>query len=115
MIAPFSTHWPKTMPAHLDRKPTRFVEKITNSLSRSLGSELNEYLNVGIDYLNYSRTDEFVNAVVYEKAKHHTIRADEKDRWKPGRDIHFVINNRSKNQFQFAPVIKCVSTQRVFI
>lgn len=115
MIAPFSTHWPKTMPAHLAGKPTQFVEKITNSLSRTLGSELNEYLNVGVDYLNYSRTDEFVNSVVYVKAKLHTIRADEKERWKPGRDIHFVINNRSKNQYQFAPVIKCVSVQTIEI
>ena len=29
--------------------------------------------------------------------------------------IHFNINVRTKNQFQFAPVIKCVSTQKIEI
>lgn len=44
-----------------------------------------------------------------------TIREDKLDRWKPGMDIHFVINNRTKNRFQFAPVMKCVSVQKIEI
>jgi len=45
-------------------------------------------------------------------AKIHTIRADEKDRWKAGRLIHFIINNRSKERFQFAPVIAVKSLEK---
>jgi len=47
--------------------------------------------------------------------KLHTIREDKKNLWKAGNDIHFVINNRTPQRFQFAPVVKCVSTQRIEI
>ena len=47
--------------------------------------------------------------------KKHTIREDLKNRWKAGNKIHFVINNRSKNYFQFAPVKICVSVQEIEI
>ena len=49
------------------------------------------------------------------KPKKHTIRKDEKDRWKVGNDIHFVINNRTKNRFQFAPITKVKSIQIIKI
>jgi len=48
-------------------------------------------------------------------AKIHTIREDVKNRWKVGGLIHFVINNRTKNYFQFAPVLKVASTQTIEI
>lgn len=47
--------------------------------------------------------------------KYHTIREDKADRWEAGNDIHFVINNRTKDRFQFAPVVKCVSVQKIEI
>jgi hypothetical protein len=47
--------------------------------------------------------------------KLHTIREDASNRWRAGMDIHFVINNRSKNRFQFAPVVKCVGVQDIEI
>lgn len=47
--------------------------------------------------------------------KLHTIREDKTDRWKPGNDIHFVINDRNKNREQFLPTVKCVSTQKIEI
>lgn len=46
-------------------------------------------------------------------AKLHTIRAG--NRWRPGMKIHMAINNRTKDFFQFAPVIECVSVQNVEI
>lgn len=49
------------------------------------------------------------------KPKIHTIREDKNNRWKAGMDIHMVINNRTKNRFQFAPVVKCVSVQEIEI
>ena len=45
-------------------------------------------------------------------SKIHTIRKDEKDRWKVGTNIHFVINNRTKNRFQFAPILPVKSIQK---
>lgn len=47
--------------------------------------------------------------------KLHTIREDKSNRWKAGNDIHFVINNRTPERFQFAPVVKCVSVQEIEI
>lgn len=47
--------------------------------------------------------------------KLHTIRQDSKDRWKAGNKIHFVYGNRTKNRWQFAPVIECLATQRIEI
>ena len=47
--------------------------------------------------------------------KQHTIREDSKNKWKQGNKIHFVINNRTKKRFQFAPVFKCVSIQEIKI
>lgn len=48
-------------------------------------------------------------------AKIHSIRADPHDRWKAGMPIHFVINNRRPDRIQFAPVIPCVSVQKIRI
>ncbi|WP_338814084.1 hypothetical protein V9L05_01420 [Bernardetia sp. Wsw4-3y2] len=47
------------------------------------------------------------------KPKLHTIRAG--SRWRAEMKIHFGINPRSKNYFQFAPVIPCVSVQEIEI
>ena len=48
-------------------------------------------------------------------AKIHTIREDKADRWRPGVPIHFVIGNRTKKRFQFAPVVPVISTQHIVI
>lgn len=48
-------------------------------------------------------------------AKIHTIRTDPHDRWKAGMPIHFVVNNRTPQRRQFAPVLPCVSTQKIRI
>lgn len=47
--------------------------------------------------------------------KFHTIRPDPHNRWRPGTKIHFVINNRTKDRFQFAPVIEVKSVQEIEI
>jgi len=51
---------------------------------------------------------------VNHKPKVHTIRSGI-GRWRPGMDIHMVINNRTKNRFQFAPTIKCKRVQEIKI
>ena len=47
--------------------------------------------------------------------KLHTFRGDPSNLWKPGKQIHFVINNRTPKRLQFLPTIPCISTQEVFI
>jgi hypothetical protein len=48
--------------------------------------------------------------------KNHSIRLDIHNRWsKDGRIIHPVVNNRTKNVFQFAPAFPVVSTQKIEI
>jgi hypothetical protein len=56
---------------------------------------------------------EFPKKIIFDKL--HTIRHDEKNKWKAVNLIHFVINNRTKHRYQFAPVVKCVSTQNIEI
>jgi len=53
--------------------------------------------------------------VIKVTPKIHTIREDKKDNWKPGRQIHFVINNRTAKREQFGPVMPCISTQTINI
>jgi hypothetical protein len=102
----FSTHFPKGK-YRLSGKPTYFVEKIWQSFP------VEETHDVFTDYIE--GLDDFSLDAVEMKSKIHTIRKDKKDIWKPGRKIHFVINPRSKDRFQFAPVIECVNTQIIRI
>lgn len=108
MILSFSTKFP-------NGKPTRFIEKIWDGLINNnlvTVCEFTKFLNNYVDRFNdvWDSTDgSFYNP------KLHTIRKDEHNRWKPGMKIHFVINNRSKNFFQFAPVVECKSVQKIEI
>lgn len=47
--------------------------------------------------------------------KIHTIREDPTGRWKPGMKIHFIVGNRTPRRFQFAPIVECVSIQKIKI
>lgn len=106
MILAFMTKWVKDMPPLMAGKPTYFVEKISHSIKEVLKDHIPaHFCPEGYDFLKQMEV----------KPKYHTIRTDEKDRWKAGNDIHFFINARTKEMFQFAPVIKCVSTQRIEI
>ena len=100
---------------NLNNKQTLFVEKILNCLhyDLKLGAIINDYLLP--EKLNYSSSYDLINAIRKQKSKKHTIRKDSGKRWKPGNDIHYSINVRKPNQFQFAPVVKCVSVQTIKI
>jgi len=91
----------------LNGKPTYFVEKICKSLRELCPPLINPL----------AKAHTVIRLSVYHQcnSKNHTIRADEKDRWQPGKLIHFVINNRTKNRLQFAPVVPVVSTQKIKI
>lgn len=115
MTLSFSTKWPKRM-GDLSGQPNYFIEKIWLSL---LGD--GRYCNQIEDYENehvrkiggYFEKPQYREEDIYPKR--HTIREDKNNRWKDNNDIHFVINNRTKDRFQFAPVIKCVSVQQIQI
>lgn len=95
----------------LNNKPTYFVEQINNCLFQNKIISIDEIDNYELDLAQkfcYSLKD-------IDQCKLHTIRKDTSNRWKAGNDIHFCINVRTKNQFQFAPIVKCVSTQKIFI
>ena len=98
MILPFSTQ--------LNGKPTYFVEKIHSGL---LQNDLMNGFDLGYNY-NFN-----LDMLVACEPKIHTIREDKNNRWKVGTEIHFYINTRQKNMFQFAPVLTVVRVQNIEI
>ena len=109
MILPFSTQ--------LNGKPTYFPEKIIASLDISdvKKATLNDLLAEIICPQDYKFILGSTNPFFKHIPKLHTIRKDEKNRWKEGLMIDFFINARQKNMFRFAPRIPVVSTQKIII
>ena len=124
----FSTQWPKNMGGGL----TNFVSKIWRCIlvDKSAGlsifdynrySDFAEEANFRDRYLSKNKNannikEAFnVNKVYEHMPKLHTIREDSKNLWVPGRKIHMVIFNRTKNRFQFAPVLEVKSIQHIKI
>lgn len=110
MTIAFSTQWPKDMPEHMAGKPTGFLDKVFKWIM--VGTPTQDHY----EYWKQNHKREVFSSwknLRGLKMKLHTIREDSNDRWKAGMDIHFVINNRTKNRYQFAPVVKCVSTQKI--
>ncbi|TDQ79555.1 hypothetical protein [Sphingobacterium yanglingense] len=111
MTLGFMQTWPKEM-GQADSK-TYFIEKIQLGLLQS-------DLIKGIDYVDSledyrSKFGGNWHSKAHLSPKLHTIRQDSSNRWKAGNDIHFAVNGRTKNRFQFAPVVKCVSVQDIEI
>lgn len=98
----------------INNKPTYFIHKIWSSLYYFLSDfdkEFEKYNNLSKEKFNKSVT---INPSVFHP-KRHTIRRDSKNRWKAGNKIHPVINNRTPQRFQFAPILKCISVQAIEI
>lgn len=106
MIAGFRTAWPKKMEA-LAGEPTHFVEKIWKGIpEQPITGEFAEAIH----------SDRFqMDAYKEVIGKPHTIREDPGKRWKVGMDIHFYINVRRKDMFQFAPVKQVTEIQEIEI
>jgi len=93
----------------IEGKLTHFIEKIWACLYKDTNEIPIIYFNeIVISYIDGA---EFVKAKRNGNSKKHTIRKDKGNRWKAGNDIHFVINNRTKKRFQFAPKIQVVTVQ----
>ncbi|TWP23117.1 hypothetical protein ETU10_08455 [Apibacter muscae] len=105
MTLPFSTQ--------IEGKPNYFIEKIWRGLLNSRKSPIYMYSIYNNKYAEIF--GESWGSKIGLLPKIHTIRQDKSNRWKEGDKIHFVINNRTANQFEFAPVIQCVRIQKIEI
>lgn len=117
MTLSFSTRWGKNM-GDLAGQPNYFVEKIMFSLYME-----NPRSIVELDKL-YRKTpntecDSLLEIISLRKhefhPKLHSIREDKSNRWMPGMKIHMVINNRTRNRYQFAPLLEVESVQTIRI
>ena len=116
MILPFKQFFDKEK-----QKPTFFAEKIWIAGRKELLYDVEFKTYSGA--FNFSPTANFklsvnqINIISQEKLnpKIHTIRQDLKNRWKADNKIHPVYNNRTKNQFQFAPTFQCKGIQTIEI
>lgn len=116
MTLAFSTHFPDKK-GTLSLKPTYFIDKIWYGFLFRKDDLCDENQKYHIQYIEKFKDNwdsrEFHFTEKYEKL--HTIREDKSNRWKAGNDIHPVINNRTPQRFQFAPTIKCISVQLIWI
>lgn len=120
MTLSFQTKWPERM-GELAGEPNYFTNKIAKAIWQNNGREFTKFIT-GRTKEEEQRFDEispFESLSIFESEKLHpklhTIRHDPHNRWKQGTKIHFVINNRTKNYFQFAPVIECMSVQEIIV
>ena len=90
----------------INGKPTYFPEKIWQGFPDS-ESYIEQWFTDGKIYEGY----DFHPDAFGMFPKLHTIRKDEKGRWKKDVMIDFFINARTKNMFRFAPKIPVVSIQ----
>jgi hypothetical protein len=99
---------------HLNGQPTEFVEKIWKSIYiQYFDSFAQEHFDYSKKMISRFNKPILVSGV--SNPKIHTIRNDNSNRWKPGNMIHFVINNRTPDRFQFAPVLECKGVQKIDI
>lgn len=96
----------------INNVPTKFVDKIWQSLLRDgievNATEFSNKLTQVLPLIGNAKIGDF-------HPKRHTIREDKKNIWYAGRNIHFVINNRTKYRFQFGPLVKCIAVQKIEI
>lgn len=92
-------------------KPTFFVNKIWAGLiDKKIATNYDDFFNESPEMQSVGYT-----AGLSFTPKIHTIREDKKNLWKNGMMIHFFINARQPNMFQFAPSINLVSMQDIEI
>ncbi len=107
---------------HINGEETRFMEKIWHGIYQQglfNEDEYEKWFGGGsTDYeghIEYNLGTTFDYDIANYAPKYHTIREDKPDRWKVGMKIHPVIGNRTKQRFQFAPILECKSIQKIEI
>ena len=91
----------------INGKPTFFIQKIWMSLRPFNPAEFLITMDESL-FPPLWKSQSF-------KPKIHTIRKDNKNRWKPGMMIDFFINARQKDMFRFAPKIPLKDKQRIYM
>lgn len=98
----------------INKEPNFFVEKIWLAINEY---NLTRFPHVEKHNYKYEFVKKFSHfwqtSKIIIKPKLHTI--CKSNRFKAGDNIHMVINNRTKDRFQFAPAIKCVSVQEIHV
>lgn len=118
MTLSFSTHFK-------DGSPNYFVEKILHSFPAPYGNdepsiyELMHRDGRARAWFNRIRPTSDYNLKWFTYPdllipKIHTIRKDEKGRWREGMDINFVLYNRTKKRWEFA-LGTCMGVQKIRI
>src|SRR6056297_2749507 len=111
----FSTKWPQ----HMGGGDTDFIPKIWNGLLKNTPIIKDDYVfyvfNSFENGMKATDAMPLLGEVYRSIPKLHTIRHDPKGLWKPGRKIHMVVFNRTKDRFQFAPVLECKAVQEIQI
>lgn len=102
-------NWPKELA--LSEPKTYFIEKINLGLLQNEKIKRIDYVDSLEEFRAKFNTNWDIKPHLAPKL--HTIRRDEQNRWKEGMNIHFVVNGRTKDRFQFSPVVKCVSVQTI--
>ncbi len=123
----FSTKWPERM-GELAGQPNYFVEKFWEGLITRPGEyedgfpyELGyerfsqKYYNKSGKYFDGDEYQEKTGEYLEVTPKLHVIQYDPHHLWKPGMKIHPIINNGTKNRFQFAPTLICTGVQEIEI
>lgn len=113
MTVGYSTIWPKSMGPEYAGKQTHFVSKIWAGYPLTINNGKNTIPAFPKEYFECRRKgliDWYAHI-----PKYHTFRKDEQDRWKVGMKIHPVINNRTKDRFQFMPEMEVKGIQKIEI
>ena len=100
----------------VNNQPNYFMEKIWKGLLQGPGNLEESYLNYQSRYLEkFGKFWEGDTFGEFLEPKIHTIRRDLDNEWREGMDIQLVINLNTTDEFQFAPLLKCLSVQRIQI
>lgn len=100
----------------VNHQPNYFLEKIWKGLLQGTGQLEESYLNYQSRYLEkFGQFWEGDTFGEFLEPKIHTIRRDQDNEWRAGMDIQLVINLNTPDEFQFAPLLKCQSVQRIQI
>ena len=103
MTLSFMQHWKS---GKNKGKPTFFVDKIWSSFDEYTFLACFDTFSIP----HKEKVGRYIES--NKKAKSHSIRFG-KRQWIAGNDIHFAINNRTKNYFRFAPITEVVSVQKI--
>lgn len=108
----FSHVFPKKA-GTLYQKPTHFIHKIQRGIEEVLKIEVKDELKLDCAKV---MTEQGVPVPTEEIVpKIHTIRRDEKKRWKAGMNLHFVMFQRRPWQIRFAPVLPVKAVEQIKI